>query len=59
MFSYFSDGFFLPCDHGLHFDVSLLCENSIQFILLQFNSFYFNSIQVKSRWTRKERETNQ
>ena len=24
------DGVFLPCDHGLHFDIiSLLCENSV------------------------------
>ena len=27
--TYYPDGVFLPCDHGLDFDISLLCENLI------------------------------
>ena len=29
VFSFLPDGVFLPCDHGLDFDISLLCENAI------------------------------
>ena len=29
LYVFLSDGVFLPCDHGLNFDISL-CENSIK-----------------------------
>ena len=29
LYNFLPDGVFQPCDHGLHFDISLLGENSI------------------------------